>query len=245
MLQELKSHFRRKLFQFLFPGQEWADVQRWLQQRAAPVQAPVQATTQAEWVRSQPDKFFVASDTFLMETFRVDFFAPGHKTLPALTVGSKTMLYNTFQFEAVTGSMVVGDRCCTLPDTVIRIGPGTGYDGPNVWLGNDVFFGPRWVTDNSGHSNDIHRRVQDLLQAEEDYLTCGSGVANKDWTSVPMAPVRVEDHAWIGRDAVIFQGVTVGIGAIVGAYSVVTRDVEPWTVVSGNPARVVWKLSPQ
>ena len=246
LLQELKSHFRRKLFGFLFPGLDWQDVQRMVQQAQQNAAAPVPVSlSHAEWVRSQPDKFHLASDVFLMDTFRVEFFAPGHQSMPALTAGSKTMLYNRFQFEAVTGSVVMGERCCTLPDTVFRIGPGLGYDGPNVRLGDDVFVGARWVCDNNGHSNDIHRRVQDLLQAEEDYLACGSGAPHKDWVGVPMAPIRIEDHAWVGQEAAVFQGVTIGKGAIVGAFSVVSRDVEPWTVVAGNPARLIWKLSPQ
>ena len=60
-----------------------------------------------------------------------------------------------------------------------------------------------------------------------------------------MAPIRIEDHVWVGQDAVILKGVTIGKGAVVGAFSVVTRDVEPWTVVAGNPARVVKRLTPQ
>lgn len=51
--------------------------------------------------------------------------------------------------------------------------------------------------------------------------------------------VVVEDYAWIGYGAVICPGVTIGTGAVVGAGSVVTRSVEPWTVVAGNPARKV------
>jgi acetyltransferase-like isoleucine patch superfamily enzyme len=52
-------------------------------------------------------------------------------------------------------------------------------------------------------------------------------------------PVTVEDDAWIGMNAVILQGVTIGKGAIVGAGAVVTRDVPPWSIVMGVPARVV------
>jgi putative colanic acid biosynthesis acetyltransferase WcaF len=52
-------------------------------------------------------------------------------------------------------------------------------------------------------------------------------------------PVRIEDAAWIGTDAFIGPGVTVGHGAIVGARAVVVKDVEPFDVVAGNPARVI------
>ena len=52
-------------------------------------------------------------------------------------------------------------------------------------------------------------------------------------------PVRIDDHAWIGARALICPGVTVGEGAVVGAGAVVTRDVAPYTIVVGNPARPI------
>ena len=52
-------------------------------------------------------------------------------------------------------------------------------------------------------------------------------------------PVIIEDDVWIGLSAIILQGVTIGHGAIVGAGAVVTRDVPPWSVVMGVPARVI------
>gem|GEM_PF-175899 len=50
-------------------------------------------------------------------------------------------------------------------------------------------------------------------------------------------PISVGAQAWVAADCFIGPGVTVGEGAVVGARSVVTRDVPPWTVVAGNPAR--------
>jgi putative colanic acid biosynthesis acetyltransferase WcaF len=55
------------------------------------------------------------------------------------------------------------------------------------------------------------------------------------------APIEICDGAWIGAYAIILPGVTIGEGAVVGACAVVTKDVPPWTVVAGNPAREVKK----
>nr|WP_284507171.1 acyltransferase [Caballeronia sp. ATUFL_M2_KS44] len=56
-------------------------------------------------------------------------------------------------------------------------------------------------------------------------------------------PVVIEDHAWIGARAIICPGVRIGEGAVVGAGAVVTRDVEPYTIVGGNPARFIKERS--
>jgi len=60
--------------------------------------------------------------------------------------------------------------------------------------------------------------------------------------SVSAQPIRVERNVWIGFDACVLPGVTIGEGSIVGAKSVVTHSVPPYTVVAGNPARAIRQL---
>jgi acetyltransferase-like isoleucine patch superfamily enzyme len=59
-----------------------------------------------------------------------------------------------------------------------------------------------------------------------------------------MGPITVKDYAWIGSDSMIMKGVTIGRGGIVAARSVVRMNVPDLTVVSGNPAKVVWQVAP-
>lgn len=61
---------------------------------------------------------------------------------------------------------------------------------------------------------------------------------------VEARPIHIRRAAWIGFDACVLPGVTIGEGAIVGARSVVTEDVEPFTIVVGNPARMVRRIEP-
>jgi len=56
-------------------------------------------------------------------------------------------------------------------------------------------------------------------------------------------PIRIGRAAWIGFDSCVLPGVTVGEGAVVGARSVVASDVAPFTIVAGNPARLVRRLT--
>jgi acetyltransferase-like isoleucine patch superfamily enzyme len=60
--------------------------------------------------------------------------------------------------------------------------------------------------------------------------------------SVPARPVRIGRNSWIGFGASVMPGVTIGEGAIIGACSVVVEDVPPFTLVAGNPARLIRRL---
>jgi len=52
-------------------------------------------------------------------------------------------------------------------------------------------------------------------------------------------PIKIEDYVWIGINATVLQGVTIGEGAVVAAGAVVTKDVEPYTIVGGIPAKKI------
>mgnify|MGYP003294170608 CR=1 FL=1 len=52
-------------------------------------------------------------------------------------------------------------------------------------------------------------------------------------------PIRIENDAWIGAGAIIMNGVTIGECSIVGSGSIVTKDVPPYTIVAGNPAKFI------
>ena len=65
---------------------------------------------------------------------------------------------------------------------------------------------------------------------------------NWSWKHAESAPVVIEDNVWIGQYSTILKGVTIGKGAIVATRAVVTKDVPPYTIVAGNPAKVVKKI---
>ena len=76
------------------------------------------------------------------------------------------------------------------------------------------------------------RSLERVARAEPRVLDSGA----------PARPVRIGRNVWIGFDACILPGVSIGEGAVVGARSVVACDVEAYTVVAGNPARVIRRL---
>jgi acetyltransferase-like isoleucine patch superfamily enzyme len=84
-----------------------------------------------------------------------------------------------------------------------------------------------------------------ILTGSEQLDAAMSSVAPADWRRVVRA-VSVLDHlAFLGANAVLMPGVQVGVGAVVGAGGVVTRDVPPWEVWAGVPARRLSLRDPQ
>lgn len=81
-------------------------------------------------------------------------------------------------------------------------------------------------------------RVIDIRNVRADFNNGRCFLDSKDWSTVKSAPIKICDKAWIGFNAIILKGVTIGEGAVVGAGAVVTHDVPPWTIVAGNPAVV-------
>jgi galactoside O-acetyltransferase len=90
------------------------------------------------------------------------------------------------------------------------------------------------ITDHDSHSTQFSIRSNDVQKWK-------NGI--KEWNGVSIRPVIINDKAWIGFNAILLKGVVIGEGAVVAAGSVVTKDVEPWTMVAGNPARVIKRLT--
>jgi acetyltransferase-like isoleucine patch superfamily enzyme len=103
-----------------------------------------------------------------------------------------------------------------------------GYDSlfavnERITVGDHVGISQRVVLrDSDGHPSDLGRRMRGESLAAED-----------------IAPVTIHDYAWIGRDAHILKGVTIGAGAIVASGSVVATDVPDGAIAMGVPARVI------
>lgn len=77
--------------------------------------------------------------------------------------------------------------------------------------------------------------------SQEAMLCSASHNISSHGNELVMAPIVIEDQSWIGARAFVGMGVTIGQGAVVGATASVYKDVEPWTVVGGNPATFIKK----
>lgn len=84
--------------------------------------------------------------------------------------------------------------------------------------------------------------ASNVLITDSDHIVDPSGLPVTRNPNFITRPVLIEPNCWIGQNAVILKGVTVGHHSIIGANSVVTRDVPPCSIAAGNPARVIKSL---
>ncbi len=102
------------------------------------------------------------------------------------------------------------------------------HDDGEIHIGNRVLIGPDVKIYAGGHSIIPSER----LKVEDGKMKL---------ISMPKS-VKIEDDVWIGGNATIVPGVTIGEEAVVAAGSVVTKDVPPKTLVGGNPAKVIKEI---
>ncbi len=101
----------------------------------------------------------------------------------------------------------------------------TVLDYAPVTIGDYVLLGPNVTLTSATHNQDWRIRYAD------------------DISDIEGAPIVIEDHVWIGANVVVMPGVTIGKHSIIGAGSVVTKDIPPDCVAVGVPARVIKKLT--
>ena len=152
-----------------------------------------------------------------------------------LSIGSDSIVAGNFIFESEQGKITIGNHS--------YIGGGAYISRSSITIGNNVTIA--WggtVYDHDSHSLDFMDRRKDIDNELNDIRNGRNFIQNKDWRNVNSRPIVIKDDVWIGMNVIILKGVTIGEGAIVGAGSVVTKDVPAWTVVAGNPAKVVKHL---
>lgn len=95
-----------------------------------------------------------------------------------------------------------------------------------ILLGNNIMFGPHVFIITGGHRSDLVGRVM-------------ISVKNNEKRAEDDKDVIIEDDVWIGANTIILKGVKIGEGSIIGAGSLVTKDVIPYSIVGGVPAKLL------
>jgi len=164
----------------------------------------------------RPQLEYLGPDYTFMKPWHVDIFGGPvriGRCANIITTDDYKVRFTIWQAAEGLGSITVGDCCLICPG--VRISSAVSIKiGDGVMLASGAY-----ITDSDWHG------TYDRIGMEDKY-----------------APVVLEDNVWIGDNAIVCKGVTVGKNSIVAARAVVVKDVPPNTVVAGNPAKVVRHL---
>lgn len=143
-----------------------------------------------------------------------------------IKIGKGTHIRGELLVFKYGGKIEVGDNC--------YIGEGT-----RIWSGESIIIGNNVLISHNVNVIDTNSHEIDSIERLERYMDL---IKNGHWNekgSINTSPIVLKDFAWISFNSTILKGVTIGEGAIVGAGSVVTKDVPDFAVVAGNPAVII------
>ena len=144
----------------------------------------------------------------------------------AIAVGANSHVRGELLVFAHGGRIRIGERC---------------FLGENsrVWSAVDVHIGDRVLISHSVNIHDTNAHSLSAARRSQHFREIIDHGHPSNLQDVASAPIVIADDAWIGFNSTILKGITIGTGAVVGASSVVTRDVPAYAIVAGNPARVI------
>ena len=168
------------------------------------------------------------------------------KKIEGLNVGRDSEVSGTVEIRKKGGEVRVGEG------SLISGFIATETEHSKIDIGNNVFIAGGTTIDcvtDIRIEDDVLISYQCIIQDSDNHSTKYSVRKNDNrdwkngqyhnWDATPKGPVKISKGAWLGARVIILKGVTIGEGAVVGAGSVVTKDVPAWTIVGGNPAKII------
>jgi acetyltransferase-like isoleucine patch superfamily enzyme len=146
-----------------------------------------------------------------------------------ITVGENTHIRGRLLIFPYGGDIKIGNNC---------------YIGENtfVWSASSVKIGDGVLISHNCNIIDTNSHELNYKERLESYKKMLEKGHPKTTPNVQASPIVIEDYAWLSFNVGVLKGVKIGKGAIVAAGSMVTKDVPAWTIVGGNPAKVIKKL---
>jgi acetyltransferase-like isoleucine patch superfamily enzyme len=167
-------------------------------------------------------------------------------TNASIEIGENSVLNGTAIKRHADSKIIIGSGCLIEG----MLATNTSYS--QIKIGNETFIGGGSVIE-SACSITIEDNVlisyqciiQDsdnhslIFSLRKDDVTDWKNREYHNWEITPQKAVLLKKGSWLGARVIILKGVTIGEGSIVGAGSVVTKDVPDWTIVAGNPATII------
>jgi len=149
-----------------------------------------------------------------------------------IKIGKYSRIRGTLIILPYGGKITIGENC---------------FVGMNskIWSGDSIEIGNNVLISHLVNIVDTNSHEVDHLERAQGYKKLFTEGHPKEKGSIETAPIVIQDYAWISFGVSILKGVTIGEGAIVAAGSVVIKDVPPYTLVAGNPAKVKKELKPE
>lgn len=134
-----------------------------------------------------------------------------------LSVGINPLIdFNGSSFSY--NSIIIGDN--------VSIGP-NAWIFANIRIGNNVMFGPNMTIAGGDHLFGVIGKSVRFLKPEGTEKACD---------------IIIEDEVWCGANVTILKGVSLGIGCVIGAGSVITKSIPPFCIAVGNPCKPIMKI---
>ena len=148
-----------------------------------------------------------------------------------ISVGAGTVLTGRLLIFPHDGRISIGRDCYLGENSRI-------WSAASIEIGNRVFISHNVnIHDTNAHSIDPRIRYRHFVE------TMTTGFPRENTVDIVSAPIVIGDDVWIGFNSIILKGVKIGRGVIVAAGSVVTKDIPEFSIVAGNPAKIVKDIS--
>jgi acetyltransferase-like isoleucine patch superfamily enzyme len=176
-----------------------------------------------------PENVTVDPEAYLETTYSFQLFRS--QAADAVRIGRGSSIYLGVMFDVGTQGRV-------------SIGDFTLINGARIICDAEVSIGDYCLISWNTVFMDTRRLPQNAAARRQEIETASTREPRHFESEAPAQPIRIGRNVWIGFDACVLPGVTIGEGAVIGARSVVVEDVPPFSVAVGNPARIIRKLDP-
>ena len=146
-----------------------------------------------------------------------------------IQIGADCELRGIFVIMGADANIFIGDRVFIGDNTFIYCREKVTIDSFTLLSWNCT------LIDNNSHP-------MDWTDRKEDVFNWKKGNEYKNWDLVKVNPIHIREKCWIGFQSILLRGVEIGEASVIGAGSVVSKNVDEYTLVAGNPAVQVRKL---